>query len=298
MELQKNDLEDNQNNAVQEKKKSWIPLLLIALTILILWKSTPNWLDLIFPGIDKGQLENLFSPANALFSALALFGLIYTIIQQQKNLDIQRIGLSSTVKANETIVVDSKVTALINLYLFFYDTDKFGSTRKKATTVFRGMIQHEDYFHFVFNRGVKAARGYEPISEKHKVQFQNIYKSNVEMDFEDFKKIDSEYRDKLDDLMHFFNLLSVRNMPGEFFHKVDFNYDKWRQYLWWFAFKVEDEFNRDERLRKFCSLTTLSDTLEKLDECFEFKKPENLEQVLQFAIVRDTLNRKMQTSEN
>ncbi|MFN0214633.1 MAG: hypothetical protein ACKVT2_10295 [Saprospiraceae bacterium] len=271
-----------------------LKITFVVLAIILLGKPVLHWLEWVFSGDKKEQLENLFSSINALVGALTLIGLIYTIFQQQKNIELQRDGLKSTVTANETIVIDSKVTALINLYLLFYDSNNFGVTRKKATTVFRGMIQYEDYFLFVFYRGVKAAKGFEPVSVEHQTKFQKVYKPNVEMKFEEFKKIDSEYRDKLDDLLHFFNLLSVRNMHEDFFKKVDFNYGKWRQYLWWYAFKVEAEFEKDEVLRKFCSLTTLSDSLSKLDILFGFKSPDNLKEVLEFAIIRDTLKMKDQ----
>lgn len=307
MKQVKDNLRKEENRREQKKNIDWKTLVLITFLILLVCAMVPIWHRWMFPNSDMDMTkpsEDLFSPINAMFGALALLGLIYTIIQQQKGLELQRYELKATreelhatAEANQTIVRDSKVTALIDLYLFFYDGNNFGKTRKKATLVLRAMIQQEAYFLFVFNRGVKAARGYEPVSEKHRIQFQKVYETDKEMDLVEFKKIDSEHRDQLDDLMHFFNLLSVRRMDEDFFQKVDFNYDKWRQLLWWYAFKSEAEFEKDEDLRKYCSLTTLSGSLKTLDKLFGFESPNSLQSVLEFAIVRDAMNRKPQNKQ-
>lgn len=278
-------------------KKAAIAILL---SVVALWITAPYW-----PWGDIHHLDNLFSPVNALFSALAFVGLIITIYLQSRGLELQREELKATrdelhatAEANQTIVSDSKVTALINLYLFFYDGSNFGKTREKASFVLHKMIEHEDYYHYIFGRWAIAARGYENVSERHQHQFQKIYSPNSELDFDTFKQIDSEHRDKFFDLLNFFNLLSVRSIPKEYYQKVDFNYAQWRQILWWYAFRVEAEFYNDMELKKFCTKIALKDSLVKLDDMFDFESPSNLQDVFQFPTVRDLLKRKAETTDS
>jgi len=282
------------------RHKSIIVFILFGIAAILIWLSVPVWLDMIFPGINKEQLENLFSPINALFSALALLGLIYTVIQQQKGLELQREELKATreelhttAEANQTIVSDSKVTALINLYLFYYDKNEFRKTRSKTWFVLRKMIQNEDYFHYTFERGVMAARGYKTVTENHRLQFQGIYSPDKELSIDEYLVVDNEHRHQFDDLLNFYNLLAVRSIPKEFFQKVDFNYDGWRQLLYWYAFNAESEFDKDENLRKLCSPMTLKESLQKLDIQFDFESPETFEVVCEFPIVRTFLNQKI-----
>ncbi|MCY7328004.1 MAG: hypothetical protein LH618_05615, partial [Saprospiraceae bacterium] len=109
---------------------------------------------------------------------------------------------------------------------------------------------------------------------------------------DEYLVVDNEHRHQFDDLLNFYNLLAVRSIPKEFFHKVDFNYDGWRQLLYWYAFNAESEFDKDENLRKLCSPMTLKESLQKLDIQFDFESPETFEVVCEFPIVRTFLNQK------
>lgn len=64
-------------------------LILISL-ILILWIGSGYFIYLNFPRGHRGEIGDMFGAINALFSGLALAGIIITLILQQKELSLQR----------------------------------------------------------------------------------------------------------------------------------------------------------------------------------------------------------------
>lgn len=284
--------------------RNYLPLLVIVMFVLLIWGYNTVWLEIIFPKADKTQLENLFSPFNALFSALAFVGLVFTIVQQHKALELQREELKATreelhttAEANQTIVSDNKVTAFIQLYLFYYDSNNFGKARSRAWKVISNMIKHEEYYKYVFSRQVMAARGYIPISDEHRQKFQKIY-STEELSLEQFHEIDNLHRHNLEDFLNFINLLSIRGISKDFFQKVDFYYDTWRQILWWYALKIESEYKLDIELQNLCSDISLVESLKSLDNIMRFTSPNNIEETLKYPVVLNFLNPKRESSKN
>ena len=76
----------------------WWPYLFFGV-VIVLWILAIIVLPLCFPNIEKrGQFGDSFGVVNALFSGLALAGVIYAIILQKNELELQREELKETRK--------------------------------------------------------------------------------------------------------------------------------------------------------------------------------------------------------
>jgi len=69
--------------------------VLLVVLVLIVWISTPTVLGWLLPDlISRGQFGDQFGSVNALFSGLAFAAFFYTVLLQQKQLDLQRNELT------------------------------------------------------------------------------------------------------------------------------------------------------------------------------------------------------------
>ena len=82
----------------KEYKNNTRFIILTVLVILFLW-----WLNffVLYDNIEKGILGDMFGPVNALFSGMALAGIIWAIVLQRRELELQRKELRLTTKALE-----------------------------------------------------------------------------------------------------------------------------------------------------------------------------------------------------
>lgn len=86
-------------NKQETKEEPFKPLVILGIVIFIIWIisfiaiffSIDNWND-------RASFGDLFGGINALFSGLALAGIIYTIFLQRKELNLQRLELIETRK--------------------------------------------------------------------------------------------------------------------------------------------------------------------------------------------------------
>ena len=76
---------------MEEKKNNLSLLTKLIVLVVIIWSSSTL---LILLGLDnwsdRGTFGDLFGAVNALFSGLAFAGLIYTIVLQKQDLELQR----------------------------------------------------------------------------------------------------------------------------------------------------------------------------------------------------------------
>jgi len=72
-----------------------IPIVLI-FSIFALWLGSGIWIYNTFKPEIRGSIGDMFGAVNALFSGFALFGIIFTIYIQRKELGLQRIELADT----------------------------------------------------------------------------------------------------------------------------------------------------------------------------------------------------------
>lgn len=81
---------------MNDKKPSKKVPVFAALIVVSLWIATPFVTKFLFLKADEqGQFGDLFGSVNALFSGLALAGLIYTIYLQHRELSLQREELNN-----------------------------------------------------------------------------------------------------------------------------------------------------------------------------------------------------------
>jgi len=96
-EYPKNGVQDNKQDA--DNALIWIAYIITAL-VIILWGGSYFVLkNLQFD--DRGTLGDMFGSINSLFSGLALAGIIFTILLQRKELELQRRELKDTRKEFE-----------------------------------------------------------------------------------------------------------------------------------------------------------------------------------------------------
>ena len=82
----------------------WVLPVIIGMVICI-WLATPVVHHQIYSEIEHaGQLGDIFGSANALFSAFALIGVVYAILLQMKELELQRKELRETKNIHKEIM--------------------------------------------------------------------------------------------------------------------------------------------------------------------------------------------------
>jgi hypothetical protein len=77
--------------------------------IVLLWGLSAVFISLIYGNSDRGTFGDMFGAINALFSGLALFGIIISILIQQNELNLQRQELADTRKE----FVTNRVTTIL-----------------------------------------------------------------------------------------------------------------------------------------------------------------------------------------
>lgn len=81
----------------KENYKNVVQFILLIIIVLIIWFGGWWYIDTnVLPINDRGAFGDKFGFSNSLFSALALAGIIYSILLQQKELNLQRQELSDT----------------------------------------------------------------------------------------------------------------------------------------------------------------------------------------------------------
>ena len=88
---------EESTNSKENRNNIWF-IILTAMVIAFLWGLN---LFILYENVDKGILGDMFGPVNALFSGMALAGIIWAIILQKKELELQRRELRDTKKVLE-----------------------------------------------------------------------------------------------------------------------------------------------------------------------------------------------------
>lgn len=145
--------EDDKN----EKENNLIIIAAIALIVIVgLWLFTYYKLKDLSQ-TDRGTFGDMFGSVNALFSGLALAGIILTILLQKKELSLQRQELTYTrnelqrtadaqekseIALNrqaENLKISAKLTALNTLFNYYADLEK--SLGQTSTTSYKAEIK-------------------------------------------------------------------------------------------------------------------------------------------------------------
>ena len=87
--------------------KVYITVIVVVIIMIAIWLLSGIFIYTTF-GDDKGSIGDMFGAPNALFSGLALLGVIYALIMQRKDLELQRKELQETRE-------EFKITRVTNL---------------------------------------------------------------------------------------------------------------------------------------------------------------------------------------
>ena len=120
--------------------------------ILLLWGISALVIYLSFDSTDRGTFGDMFGAINALFSGLALFGIIISILIQQNELNLQRKELIETrleFKTNRITNIMFKQLDYLNAII---DKGKFTTSPENGLTDYSGMIDDFIYeMNFLIN---------------------------------------------------------------------------------------------------------------------------------------------------
>ena len=123
--------EEVQHSSSGSKFKSWHALLVV-LAIIVIWVASVAAIMILVPNwSDRGTFGDMFGAPSALFSGLALAGVIYAIILQRQELQLQRHELKLTrrelqrsAEAQEKDHALGQIRFLISLSSDFLDNDQ------------------------------------------------------------------------------------------------------------------------------------------------------------------------------
>ncbi|MCU0491592.1 MAG: hypothetical protein MUD01_08390 [Chloroflexaceae bacterium] len=255
-------------------------ILIILLAVVLIFLGWCVFVYFQYPElIRQGQFEALFGGLNSLFSALAFAGLIFTIFQQQAELELQRQELAATRKelrataeANQAVAQDSQSNALSALYQQF-NQDDFIKVRLEAWQVLTQCIKHKDYCDFVIHSLFASGKWSQKRTDALSQKIHTFYPQNEDSDLEDAIKADTKARHSLGNVMNFYNMLSLRKAPKAVFERCEFYYDWWRPLLWWFSDAIFEVYNGDPDIQAYCREPKWDVMLLELDRIYGFATP-------------------------
>lgn len=177
----------------KEYKNNTRFIILTVLVILFLW-----WLNffVLYDNVEKGILGDMFGPVNALFSGMALAGIIWAIVLQRRELELQRKELRLTTKA-----LEGQREELEKQNLSF-------KHQRIENTFFQLLKLHNDIissFHYQIGHG-KEYFGRECF----KYYYNNIRQNskipvNLPIKVESFLYLDGFFKQRLNIYGHYFN---------------------------------------------------------------------------------------------
>lgn len=282
------------------KNQKTIFLLCFAafLFIFIVWVF--GWMVVFSPNMmnenELNKAGEIFDSISALFSGLAFFGLLITILLQNSELKLQREELKLTREelqkssdANVSIAKDNNEKAILDLYQSF-TTDYFEQIRVASWRVLSNCIKSKEYCDYVVDSFF--------VSETTKLSDELISKLRYaypEIKFKTPKDVrDQETSDriKLDLLLNFFNLLANKKDVNEVIKNCDFYYDWYRPLFWWVLYFREKKYNQSEQIRRYSSKPFWINMLKKLDECYEHKKFDSDEILWSYLVNHPVISKK------
>lgn len=219
--------------------------------IIILWWFYPAIVETLSEKTNT-HLDGSTDRLGALFSALAFAGLFLTIFYQRKDfIDMRKYN---------------NMNEFIELYRYFISPE-FRETRRMAWSTLRKCIQNPDYADYVLGESYMERYAAKLTEEQLFEKFKHIhtaFNSNSSV----FCVKDSEFRHKLDDLINFYQLLSIKETSNKYFETVDFFYDSWRPMLYWYALKSEVLYLANPINKSHNNPPGLLTALKRLDDKF------------------------------
>lgn len=174
---------------------------------------------------------------------------------------------------------EGDVKSFMELYQFYMGIE-FREVRTMAWDILKKAIANDNYRDFIVKENyVSRYIGRQPRADVYS-EFKGIFyqKDHLIYSQEDnesaFLKQEAFDRNNVDILINFFQLLSFKNVPENYYKICDFYYDTWRPVLYWYATQLENAYILLEENKRFNNPPNLLEALKKLDE--RFYKPEIL----------------------
>lgn len=174
---------------------------------------------------------------------------------------------------------EGDVKSFMELYQFYMGIE-FRAVRTMAWDILKKAIANDKYRDFIVKENyVSRYIGRQPRADVYS-EFKGIFyqKDHLIYSQEDnesaFLKQEAFDRNNVDILINFFQLLSFKNVPENYYKICDFYYDTWRPVLYWYATQLENAYILQEENKRFNNPPNLLEALKKLDE--RFYKPEIL----------------------
>jgi hypothetical protein len=162
---------------------------------------------------------------------------------------------------------ETHVKVFLELYQYF-TSPEFRDKRYIAWSVLRSAIKNEDYKKFVVGELFATRYNKRPQSSQLFTKFKDLLYPDIQLDEKTFLRRESDDRHKLDSVVNFFQLLSIKNLPPNYHSICDFYYDSWRPLLYWYAKQIEKEYYSDNENRRFSNVPSHKKALELLDQKF------------------------------
>jgi len=223
--------------------------VIISASIILIWSTYPYIVEKL-SNITGTKLDGSIERLNSLFSALAFAGLFITIYFQRK--DYKDLSEKADVKE------------YMELYRFYFSSE-FRETRLIAYDVLKKSLQNPEYANYILNASYISRYIDRPSNEELFRNFKHLY-PNISEDKVFFESELSKGKHKLDDVINFYQLISIKNIPNHFFEICDFYYDTWRPYLYWFAFNTKEVFESNNINIMYNNPPELLSALKRLDE--------------------------------
>jgi len=225
-------------------------LFITAVLIITIWWTYPLIVS-IFSDWTGKNLDSSVPRLAALVSAVAFAGFILSLYFQRQDFKL--------------VTTNNNVKTYLELYQYYISPD-FRKKRKIAWAVIRRCVQNEKYCAFVVSETMVSKHLNENriIGEKIKKAFSNIYLETEIRDM-DFVDKESEDRHQLDDVCNFYQLLSLKDVPNDYYKICDFHYDAWRIMLLWYSKQLDKAYKSNPQNKELNNPPTLKSALSILD---------------------------------
>lgn len=228
-------------------------ILFIALSILSVWAGIFP-VSLYFSRYAIGEPTiSFYNIFNVLVSALALAGLITTLILQ----------MEQTRRSH----VDSIERSIFELFNTF-TSDSFQKVKDDAFLCLLVAVRHKPYAEFLASRLFPIGRMAFP--PKAQIAYAQIRPEFAEKSEEGMKDIDRAARLHLDNVLNFFSMLAQRQAAHSVINHVNFAYDWWRPVLWIIAQLQYEKVLLTPDIKTFCRTPLLCETLKILDKIYNY----------------------------
>ena len=168
------------------------------------------------------------------------------------------------IRKSQQLKESENVKAYLELYKYFVGHE-FREKRTISWKVLKTAIENPEYSDFLVNETYIIGFEHKVRTRINYDKFKHIYKDENYEESEFFIR-ESEDRHKLDDVLTFFQLLAITDVPKNNYLIFDFYYDHWRAMLLWYSKKLEEGYEKIEADKKFNNPPKLRTAIELLDQ--------------------------------